>query len=111
LVSSPPHPDDFNGNEAMMLALPDGTVLYTQVQQDTYGADNNDTLYIYTPDGVPLAAGKPVIKSITLNPDGSYHLVGTGLNGISEGAAFGDDAQMNSNYPLVRFTDTNGIVT
>ena len=40
-----------------------------------------------------------------MNPDGSYHFVGTGLNGISQGAAFGDDAQMNSNYPLVRFTD------
>src|ERR1017187_8435414 len=47
---------------------------------------------------------------IASNGNGSYHLTGTGLNGISEGAAFGDDNQMDSNYPLVRFTDGSGNV-
>ena len=61
---------------------------------------------IYTPDGTPLAAGQPVISSITENADGSYHLTGTGLNGITEGAAYGDDEQMDSNYPLVRMTNS-----
>src|SRR5262249_24916506 len=37
--------------------------------------------------------------------DGTYHLTGTLFNGISEGAGYGDDAQMDSNYPLVRLTD------
>jgi hypothetical protein len=37
-------------------------------------------------------------------------LTGTLLNGISEGAAYGDDAQMNSNYPLLRLTDGSGNV-
>src|SRR4029077_3213469 len=46
----------------------------------------------------------PTITSVTQNLDGSWHLVGTGLNGISEGATYGDDLQMNSNYPLVRLT-------
>ena len=32
------------------------------------------------------------------------------LNGISEGAAYGDDVQMNSNYPVVRLTDAAGNV-
>jgi len=36
--------------------------------------------------------------------------VGTLLNGISEGAAYGDDWQMNSNYPIVRLTDAAGNV-
>jgi hypothetical protein len=85
----------------LMLDLPDGTVLYSH-----YGSD----LYVYAPDGSPLAAGKPTITSITANGNGSYHLTGTGLNGISEGAAYGDDAQMNSNYPLVRVTDGSGNV-
>ena len=67
-----------------MLDLPDGTVLFMDGQ-------NAGSLYIYTPDGTPLAAGQPVINSITQNLDGSYHLTGTGLNGISEGAAYGDD--------------------
>ena len=80
-----------------MLCLPDGTVLYTRATSQ---------LYVYTPDGSPLTAGKPTISSITQNPDGSYHLTGTMLNGISEGAAYGDDAQMDSNYPLVRMTNS-----
>ncbi len=82
--------------EITMLDLPDGTVLYARI---------SSRLYIYQPDGSPLAAGKPTITSITPNVDGSYHLTGTLLNGISEGAAYGDDWQMNSNYPIVRLTD------
>src|SRR5439155_4489157 len=62
------------------------------------------------PDGPPLPTWKPGISSISQNSDGSYHLTGTGLNGIYAGAAFGDDAQMDSNYPLVRLTDGNGNV-
>ncbi len=84
-----------------MLDLPDGTVLYAHQGSD---------LYVYTPDSGPLAAWKPAIISVTLNSDASYLLTGTGLNGISEGAAYGDDAQMDSNYPLVRLTDANGNV-
>jgi hypothetical protein len=80
-----------------MLDLPDGTVLFS-----TSGSQ----LYVYQPGSGPLAAGKPTINSITPNLDGSYHLTGQLLNGISEGAAYGDDAQMNSNYPLVRMTNT-----
>lgn len=83
------------------LDLPDGTVLWN------YG---NQQLYVYKPDGTPLASAKPVITGITENLDGTYHLTGTGLNGISEGAAYGDDAQMASNFPLVRMTNSVGNV-
>jgi len=84
-----------------MLDLPDGSVLFSQF---------GNQVYVYHPDGSPLPEGKPAINNITTNLDGSYHLEGTGLNGISEGAAYGDDAQMDSNYPIVRMTDTNGTV-
>jgi hypothetical protein len=93
--------DDVSPYEGMMLDLPDGTVLYSH--------DGTD-LYVYQPDGFPLATGQPTIGSITQNTDGSYHLTGTLLNGISEGTAYGDDAQMNSNYPLVRLTNSAGNV-
>jgi hypothetical protein len=82
-----------------MLDLPDGTVLFIAGQGST-------SLYVYTPGGTPLAAGKPAISSITENSNGSYHLTGTGLNGISAGAAYGDDWQMDTSYPLVRMTNT-----
>ncbi len=81
-----------------MLDLPDGTVLFV-------GGQNSGSLYVYTPVGTPLAAGTPVITGITQNLDGSYHLTGTGLNGISEGAMYGDDEQMACNYPLARLTN------
>jgi hypothetical protein len=80
-----------------MLDLPDGTVLFSA----SYAQ-----LYVYQPDGAPLAAGKPTVNAITNNLDGSYNLSGRLLNGISEGAGYGDDAQMDSNYPLVRMTNT-----
>jgi hypothetical protein len=85
-----------------MLDLPDGSVLFSA---------SSAQLYIYQPDGSPLAAGKPTIISITTNSSGLFHLTGTLLNGISGGAAYGDDAQMDSNYPLIRMTNSaNGNV-
>lgn len=84
-----------------MLDLPDGTVLFS---------DSGPQLYVYQPDGSPLPAGQPAINTLTANSDGSYHLTGTLFNGISEGAAYGDDAQMDSNYPLVRMTNSAGTV-
>jgi hypothetical protein len=85
-----------------MLDLPDGTVLLSE---------SSSQLYVYQPGGTPLAAGRPTINSLSTNVDGSYHLTGTLFNGISEGAAYGDDAQMGSNYPLVRMTNSlSGLV-
>jgi hypothetical protein len=86
---------------ARMLALPNGSVLFT-----TGGSQ----LYTYTPSGSPLDAGKPTITGISSNPDGSFHLTGTLLNGISEGANYGDDAQMDSNYPLVRARGNGSVI-
>jgi hypothetical protein len=85
-----------------MLDLPDGTVLLSSIV--------TNQLYIYTPDGSPLPAGKPTVQSISVNGDGSLHLTGTLFNGLSQGASYGDDFQMDSNYPLVRFTDADGNV-
>lgn len=83
------------------LQLPDGTVLWN------FGSPQ---LYCYSPGGTPLTLGKPTISSLLQNSDGSYHLTGHGLNGISAGAAYGDDAQMDSNFPLVRMTNSIGQV-
>ncbi len=82
-----------------MLALPDGTVLHG------FGSRQ---LTVYKPEGPPLDSGKPAIAGIIAVPDGSFHLTGRLLNGISAGAAYGDDAQMDSNYPLVRLVDGVG---
>ena len=84
-----------------MLVLPSGRVLFT---------DGGNQLYVYVPDSSPLVSGQPSIYSVAWNLNGSLHITGTLFNGISQGAAYGDDAQMDSNYPLVRFTDGSGNV-
>ncbi len=79
-----------------MLDLPDGTVLY--------GQQNSSQYYVYTPVGSPLAAGKPTITKIKSLGGGNYKAIGKLFNGISEGAAYGDDWQMATNYPIIRLT-------
>ena len=79
-----------------MLDLPDGTVLLSS---------GSSQLYSYKPDSTPLTNGMPTILSATTNLDGSFHLTGTLFNGISEGAYYGDDSQMNSDYPVARLTN------
>jgi hypothetical protein len=93
--------DNVINYKTAMLMLPDGNVLYSHEGTD---------VYVYQPDPPVVPIGKPVINSISPNPDGSFLLTGTGLNGISQGASYGDDLQMDSNYPLVRMTDANNNV-
>jgi Kelch motif len=93
--------DNISAYQSAMLVLPDGGVLYT---------DMSANVYEYRPSGSPLPQAKPVIISITPNGDGSFHLTGTGLNGINEGANYGDDLQMETNFPLVRYNDGAGNV-
>jgi hypothetical protein len=83
-----------------MLVLPTGQILFTT---------SGNRLAVYTPDGNAGASWKPTISSITTNADGSFTLTGTQLNGISEGACYGDDAEMSSNYPIVRLTSGGSV--
>jgi hypothetical protein len=84
-----------------MLALPDGTILYA-----TQGTDN---YYVYTPSGAPLAAGKPTVNSLIKLDCDTFLATGTLFNGISEGACYGDDWQMATNYPLVRLSRNDSV--
>jgi hypothetical protein len=83
-----------------MLMLPSGQLLLsTHVNE-----------WIFTPTDSPIATSAPTISSISLNGDGTYTLTGTQLNGISEGANYGDDAEMAENYPIVQLTAASGNV-
>ncbi len=79
-----------------MLDLPDGTVLFANQGDAQY--------YIYTPNGAAVAAGKPAITGVLQTSSTTYNLTGTGFNGISEGACYGDDWQSETNFPVVRLT-------
>jgi hypothetical protein len=72
--------------------------------------NSSGQLWVYQPDGSPVTAATPVISGFAWGAGASLHLTGTQFNGISEGAAYGDDAQMDSNYPLSRFGDGAGSV-
>jgi hypothetical protein len=66
---------------------------------------------VYTPQGSAAHAWKPTISSITYNGGNTFTLSGTQLNGMSEGASYGDDNEMSENYPIVRFDDGLGHTT
>jgi hypothetical protein len=80
---------------ARLLLLPSGQVLY---------ANCTNTIEIYTSSGGPLPAWRPHITDVPrhLRPGENYRLHGRQLNGLSQANAYGDDAQMATNYPLVR---------
>ena len=83
-----------------LLPLPNGQIMETDFSND---------VEIYTPTGKAVkGASVPKIKSIasTLTHGQSYTLKGVGLNGQSQGGAYGDDYQNATNWPLVRITNT-----
>lgn len=77
------------------LLLPTGQVLYSNCTSD---------LEVYTPSGLPHLHWHPHVTHVSkaLRRGHSYRLKGRQLNGLSQANGYGDDAQMATNYPLVR---------
>jgi hypothetical protein len=88
------------------LELPTGQVLWNnsgEIQGVT------PEIATYTPKGMPKAAWLPAVSSVSskLKVGSSANAIsGTNFNGFSLGASYGDDAQMATNWPLVRITNT-----
>jgi hypothetical protein len=81
-----------------MLVLPSGQLFYT--------ADGGAQIYTsagtYQSDWVPSITTFPA----TMSTGGlNYVISGRQFNGLSQGAMYGDDSQMATNYPLVRITN------
>jgi hypothetical protein len=89
-----PNISSYYGN---MLVLPTGEVLFTD-----FG-----NVWIYRSKGSPNPAWLPQITSAptTVSREKSYVVSGYNLNGFTQGASYGDDAQAATNYPLVRLTN------
>ncbi len=85
-----------------MLVLPTGQVLV---------CDDRGRIAVYTPGGSPEPAWRPAIDGIVHDAGGTFTLTGTQLNGLSEGAYYGDDNEMASNYPIVQLTASKGQVS
>ena len=84
-----------------MLVLPTGQVLFTVSDGVTKFAA------AYTANGSANPNWAPTITSLpsTITHGTTVTASGTQFNGLSNGAAYGDDAGMNSNYPIVRITN------
>jgi hypothetical protein len=89
-----------------MLALPNGQVLFN---------DGTRTMLVYTAGGTPNPAWAPLITSLNSRnfaPGQRGTVSGIQLAGLDQGAAYGDDVQDATNFPLVRITNSaSGVVT
>ena len=101
-VHSPLNAATARSQDAQLLVLPTGQVMYT---------DGHTRVEIYTPAPGHDPTWAPRIFTHCANCANPIHnsqtnyILGYRFNGMSQGAMFGDDAQMATNYPLVRITD------
>jgi hypothetical protein len=84
-----------------MLILPTGQLLFS---------DSSSQLWVYTSDDGPNPFLRPIIFNVNYVGGGKFRLTGLQIDGQSSGAAYGDDDQMDSNYPIIRMVDSHGDV-
>jgi hypothetical protein len=77
------------------LLLPTGQVLF---------ANGSTNIQVYTPAGAPDPTWKPNITKVpaSIVRGSTATLFGRQINGLSQAVAYGDDATMATNYPIVR---------
>jgi hypothetical protein len=90
----------FFGN---MLVLPTGQILLTDFSGDIelYNPANTLASTLLQRAIAPVVLFTPH----QLARGASYEISGIGFNGVTQGAAYGDDTQTATNYPLVRITN------
>jgi hypothetical protein len=81
-----------------LMILPNGQVLV-----------GGGTTEVYTSTGTYQASWQPTISPYpsTVTRESTYSITGTQFNGLSQAAAFGDELQTATNYPLVRITNNS----
>jgi len=97
-VPAPPGADQVPAGAGLMLVLPTGQIFYS----------GTGGVQIYTSAGTFDNAWAPAIANVPAHVSmggSNYAISGTQFNGLSQGAMYGDDAQMATNYPLVRITN------
>jgi len=94
-VSDPTDAASFTSFQWNFVVLPNGQILALET--------DGSNVWLYNPAGEPSAAWKPGISSApgTIAPGMSYDISGTQFNGVTQGAAYGDDQQSATSYPLV----------
>jgi hypothetical protein len=103
LVPGPPNAPVDGSYFGNMLVLPTGQILFTDFSTD---------IELYNPtitegDREFQETIEPTIffAPSEVTPGGSYEVYGQLFNGVTQGAAYGDDVQASTNFPLVRITN------
>jgi hypothetical protein len=103
-VPGPPNAASDSSYYGNMTVLPTGQILFTDFSLD---------VEVYTPVGAACSGCAPTITSVASTLTHGVHnnvIKGTQFSGVSQGAAYGDDNQNSTNFPLVRITDSTGKV-
>ena len=103
-TTAPPNAPVDSSYVGNMVVLPTGQVLFT---------DFSNSVEIYTPAGSSCAGCAPTIKTVasTLTHGSKNNRIsGTQFNGLTQGAYYGDDNQSDTNFPIIRITDSTGRV-
>ncbi|MGA8866609.1 MAG: hypothetical protein WB510_06550 [Candidatus Sulfotelmatobacter sp.] len=130
-AAGPDFPHGDNAGDSFAALLPDGNVLVEADSGASYVFDGTNLTAgpatpgclmmlptgqvlvggseVYNPTGTYQASWAPTIKSVpaTLVRGTTYKITGTQFNGLSQAAAFGDEYQTATNYPLVRITNNS----
>jgi hypothetical protein len=105
LLDPAPAPANAGGNvyDGRMLVTPTGQVLFSA---------GSPAMQIYSPVGEPDDEWRPHIAEHPrdLQPGHSYLVHGERFNGMTQAVAYGDDATMATNYPIVRLVSEDGHV-
>ncbi len=99
-VAEPTDASFFNSFQWNFLVLPTGQIMALET--------DGSNVWIYTPTGTAKAAWAPAVTvaPASLLSGGTFTLSGTQLNGLSQGAAYGDDAQAATNYPIIKIVNS-----
>ena len=97
-LPGPPSASSDSSFYGHFLVLPTGQLMFSDFSND---------IEIYNPAGSANPAWAPAVTKSPKNvrAGGSYSLSGTLLNGMSQGAAYGDDYQSATNYPIIRIVN------
>ena len=93
-----PNSATYSADRARLMLLPSGEVLFF--------TDANE-IDVYTPAASSTPAWAPMITSVpaTIQIGATHQISGKRFNGVSQGSVYGDDAQLATNYPIVRITN------
>ena len=102
-VAEPTQAANTSSFEGNLMLLPTGQVIWDDSQVSP------NEISVYTERQTVKKAWWPVVSSVSnklhIGSTGNA-ISGTNFNGFDRGAVYGDDAQEDTNFPLVRFTNS-----